>query len=212
MPLIVCFLIKKSADPEAHYVVSRGELSASVSKYLPTQLAKNYVESCIGTLLRSKLVREEAGYLIPQPRLGAAWSMFKRSSVYLELFRDDTFLGRDQLRLGGEIIATNNLNPEDMFMSVMALCEQVRKAEDDVVSEVRKKPSVLDEYKNDVGHNTFSSYMWEAIKNSINAYYKQNDPNETYDIPENVADEMASLKSRVERLNQNLKLPRRNNI
>ena len=161
------------------------------------------LEIILNYAIRKSLMREEKfsdGSIryLPMPSLFAHWRMLRRSCIYLEFCRDDTFIMRtslvtEQIRSGH---STSNLYGETLFQALITFVGEIAEKEKRL-HRYADQQNLVDRKQKIFGERPISGLLAKGIYKSLNRYYRtKQDGNE---IPEILIEKMKEIAEKVQR-------------
>lgn len=141
-----------------------------------------YFDEIIGYALKTEIVREEIvkskggrnkRYLIPMNKGFSLWKNCASASIFIEFFRDNTFLEHDIVKYYPQSRArgTCRLDSETKFIVSADFISEIAAAEAKIIKFIRDKRS-MEKYIRSFGKRSISRQLLWGLNHSIRRYYR----------------------------------------
>ena len=177
-PLIGRLLAKRHASGQ---FVSHERLREALSLCYSDRTIDHDFDEIIDYMVRTgmvememKLKEDKSGsekLYLATPQLISMWRALSKSSIFVEFFRDDTFLEHKRLFYlnGGRLCGTSHLAGVEKFLAAAEFIEEICRAEGRIHKHVGKER--IYEFKKLFGSVTITRILAKGLRNSVKRYY-----------------------------------------
>lgn len=111
--------------------------------------------------------------IVPQCKVFALYKSLSETGVFLEFFRDATFLNRDGVYRYSmtPYNGTSHMSSDNQFLALFDFVEQIIEAERDVYERVRRR-GLVQEYDKNFGPQLISKRVLDGVTKNVHLYYK----------------------------------------
>lgn len=144
-------------------------------------IVEMYFDGAVDYMADHEMIRQEeierngsrVRYLIPMTKSFFAWRSLSDNSIFLEFFRDSTYMKHEssQLYNNGRLCATARLRGSELFKACADFVEEVAEAERRVRTHV-SRGGHFDSYRRSFGTRPIARHLLRGLKKSISTYYE----------------------------------------
>jgi hypothetical protein len=143
---------------------------------VPQDIFSDLLDFAISKHLLERAFRQVGGLptevLSIRPCVTEIWLGLERASIFVEFFRDDTFLHDEY---AGQMTPTSLLQGDDLFMSILKFGKAVARQERDLITSCADR-HVLDHLRNGIGDILVSRQVSKGIRQSAFKYFRGSPP------------------------------------
>ena len=178
---VVKFFFEKT---RSHRVVAikKPMIKAALKSCYPPDFVNENFDDILNYARNEEILREERvrdlrrteTYVIPLPKAFRLWQLCGKSSVFLEFFRDNTFLEHSRVvdYPKARTIGTSRLSADEKFVLCGDFVCEIARSEIELYERIRTSGSAQSKYKKLFGSRSVSRHLFLGLSASMRRHYK----------------------------------------